>query len=158
MLVNHIHCFLPLLQVSPVVSGSGDVIWTHVQRWRHWCWWLLWLYFQGKQSSDKVSTQALQKSRDVKARLEEALLRGEGARGEMMKRCRIPAGTSYPYPPPTSFKRISRGCRHKWICWGLCTLPTFILIFFTHSLFPCRPFLLLLWTKISLAFNSPRCS
>uniref|UniRef100_A0A803VMK0 Dedicator of cytokinesis 8 n=1 Tax=Ficedula albicollis TaxID=59894 RepID=A0A803VMK0_FICAL len=36
------------------------------------------------------------KSRDVKARLEEALLRGEGARGEMMKRCRIPAGTSYP--------------------------------------------------------------
>ncbi|GAB0204141.1 dedicator of cytokinesis protein 8 [Grus japonensis] len=30
----------------------------------------------GKQSSDKVSTQALQKSRDVKARLEEALLRG----------------------------------------------------------------------------------
>uniref|UniRef100_A0A8C3PM81 Dedicator of cytokinesis 8 n=1 Tax=Calidris pygmaea TaxID=425635 RepID=A0A8C3PM81_9CHAR len=41
---------------------------------------------------NKVSTQALQKSRDVKARLEEALLRGEGARGEMMKRCRIPAG------------------------------------------------------------------
>uniref|UniRef100_A0A8B9CIW6 Dedicator of cytokinesis 8 n=1 Tax=Anser brachyrhynchus TaxID=132585 RepID=A0A8B9CIW6_9AVES len=35
---------------------------------------------------NKVSTQALQKSRDVKARLEEALLRGEGARGEMMKR------------------------------------------------------------------------
>uniref|UniRef100_A0A670KBS1 Dedicator of cytokinesis 8 n=1 Tax=Podarcis muralis TaxID=64176 RepID=A0A670KBS1_PODMU len=32
------------------------------------------------------------KSRDVKARLEEALLRGEGARGEMMKRCRMPAG------------------------------------------------------------------
>ncbi|KAF4802994.1 hypothetical protein TURU_019556 [Turdus rufiventris] len=48
--------------------------------------------YKGKQSSDKVSTQALQKSRDVKARLEEALLRGEGARGEMMKRCRIPAG------------------------------------------------------------------
>lgn len=47
---------------------------------------------QGKQSSDKVSTQALQKSRDVKARLEEALLRGEGARGEMMRRCRMPAG------------------------------------------------------------------
>uniref|UniRef100_A0A8C8STH9 Dedicator of cytokinesis 8 n=1 Tax=Pelusios castaneus TaxID=367368 RepID=A0A8C8STH9_9SAUR len=42
--------------------------------------------------SDKVSTQVLQKSRDVKARLEEALLRGEGARGEMMKRCRTPAG------------------------------------------------------------------
>ncbi|KAM8792920.1 dedicator of cytokinesis protein 8 [Eudromia elegans] len=48
--------------------------------------------YKGKQSSDKVSTQALQKSRDVKARLEEALLRGEGARGEMMKRCRTPAG------------------------------------------------------------------
>ncbi|XP_054254002.1 dedicator of cytokinesis protein 8 [Indicator indicator] len=48
--------------------------------------------YKGKQSSDKVSTQVLQKSRDVKARLEEALLRGEGARGEMMKRCRIPAG------------------------------------------------------------------
>ncbi|KAI6058179.1 Dedicator of cytokinesis protein 8 [Aix galericulata] len=32
--------------------------------------------YKGKQSSDKVSTQALQKSRDVKARLEEALLRG----------------------------------------------------------------------------------
>uniref|UniRef100_A0A8C3UW20 Dedicator of cytokinesis 8 n=1 Tax=Catharus ustulatus TaxID=91951 RepID=A0A8C3UW20_CATUS len=41
-----------------------------------------------------VLTQALQKSRDVKARLEEALLRGEGARGEMMKRCRIPAGVN----------------------------------------------------------------
>ncbi|POI34176.1 hypothetical protein CIB84_002072, partial [Bambusicola thoracicus] len=50
--------------------------------------------YKGKQSSDKVSNQALQKSRDVKAKLEEALLRGEGARGEMMKRCRIPAGTS----------------------------------------------------------------
>uniref|UniRef100_A0A8B9GGV1 Dedicator of cytokinesis 8 n=1 Tax=Amazona collaria TaxID=241587 RepID=A0A8B9GGV1_9PSIT len=48
---------------------------------------------------DKVSTQALQKSQDVKARLEEALLRGEGARGEMMKRCRIPAGTLHPFPP-----------------------------------------------------------
>uniref|UniRef100_A0A8B9I9Y7 Dedicator of cytokinesis 8 n=1 Tax=Anser brachyrhynchus TaxID=132585 RepID=A0A8B9I9Y7_9AVES len=48
---------------------------------------------------NKVSTQALQKSRDVKARLEEALLRGEGARGEMMKRCRIPAGTSYSLSP-----------------------------------------------------------
>ncbi|XP_028910927.1 dedicator of cytokinesis protein 8 isoform X3 [Ornithorhynchus anatinus] len=48
--------------------------------------------YKGKQSSDKVSTQVLQKSRDVKARLEEALLRGEGARGEMMKRCRTPAG------------------------------------------------------------------
>lgn len=44
---------------------------------------------QGKQSSDKVSNQVLQKSRDVKAKLEEALLRGEGARGEMMRR-RIP--------------------------------------------------------------------
>ncbi|NXO05322.1 DOCK8 protein, partial [Rhinopomastus cyanomelas] len=48
--------------------------------------------YKGKQTSDKVSTQALQKSRDVKARLEEALLRGEGARGEMMKRCRTTAG------------------------------------------------------------------
>ncbi|XP_062985366.1 dedicator of cytokinesis protein 8 [Elgaria multicarinata webbii] len=48
--------------------------------------------YKGKQSSDKVSTQALQKSRDVKARLEEALLRGEGARGEMMRRCRMPTG------------------------------------------------------------------
>uniref|UniRef100_A0A8C4LRK6 Dedicator of cytokinesis 8 n=1 Tax=Equus asinus asinus TaxID=83772 RepID=A0A8C4LRK6_EQUAS len=46
--------------------------------------------YKGKQSSDKVSTQVLQKSRDVKARLEEALLRGEGARGEMMRRCRTP--------------------------------------------------------------------
>ncbi|KAM8802085.1 dedicator of cytokinesis protein 8 [Rhynchonycteris naso] len=42
--------------------------------------------YKGKPSSDKVSTQVLQKSRDVKARLEEALLRGEGARGEMMRR------------------------------------------------------------------------
>ncbi|XP_075453556.1 dedicator of cytokinesis protein 8 isoform X2 [Ascaphus truei] len=42
--------------------------------------------YKGKQSSDKVSTLVLQKSRDVKARLEEALLRGEGARGEMMRR------------------------------------------------------------------------
>lgn len=47
------------------------------------------LSFQGKQSSDRVSSQVLQKSRDVKAKLEEALLRGEGARGEMMRR-RIP--------------------------------------------------------------------
>lgn len=45
--------------------------------------------YKGKQSSDKVSNQVLQKSRDVKAKLEEALLRGEGARGEMMRR-RIP--------------------------------------------------------------------
>uniref|UniRef100_A0A8C9MLF3 Dedicator of cytokinesis 8 n=1 Tax=Serinus canaria TaxID=9135 RepID=A0A8C9MLF3_SERCA len=44
------------------------------------------------------------KSRDVKARLEEALLRGEGARGEMMKRCRIPAGTSF-HCPHNSFCR-----------------------------------------------------
>ncbi|XP_068092049.1 dedicator of cytokinesis protein 8 isoform X2 [Hyperolius riggenbachi] len=42
--------------------------------------------YKGKQSPDKVSTLVLQKSRDVKARLEEALLRGEGARGEMMRR------------------------------------------------------------------------
>ncbi|KAJ8414036.1 hypothetical protein AAFF_G00066340 [Aldrovandia affinis] len=42
--------------------------------------------YRGKQSSDKVSTQALQKSQQAKARLEEALLGGRGARGEMMKR------------------------------------------------------------------------
>ncbi|KAM4809260.1 dedicator of cytokinesis protein 8 [Rhinophrynus dorsalis] len=42
--------------------------------------------YKGKQSSDRVSSLVLQKSKDVKARLEEALLRGEGARGEMMKR------------------------------------------------------------------------
>ncbi|XP_075064688.1 dedicator of cytokinesis protein 8 isoform X2 [Mixophyes fleayi] len=42
--------------------------------------------YKGKQSPDRVSTLVLQKSRDVKARLEEALLRGEGARGEMMRR------------------------------------------------------------------------
>ncbi|XP_016323963.1 dedicator of cytokinesis protein 8-like [Sinocyclocheilus anshuiensis] len=42
--------------------------------------------YRGKQSSDKVSTQALQKSQQAKARLEEALLGGIGARGEMMKR------------------------------------------------------------------------
>lgn len=41
---------------------------------------------QGKQSTDKVSTQALQKSHQAKLQLEEALLRGMGARGEMMKR------------------------------------------------------------------------
>ncbi|KAL7988712.1 hypothetical protein Chor_007631 [Crotalus horridus] len=45
--------------------------------------------YKGKQSSDKVSTQALKKSRDAKARLEEALLRGEGARGEMVKRSKL---------------------------------------------------------------------
>ncbi|KAK9408182.1 dedicator of cytokinesis protein 8 [Crotalus adamanteus] len=48
--------------------------------------------YKGKQSSDKVSTQALKKSRDAKARLEEALLRGEGARGEMVKRSKLLAG------------------------------------------------------------------
>ncbi|KAJ8380780.1 hypothetical protein SKAU_G00015580 [Synaphobranchus kaupii] len=42
--------------------------------------------YRGKQSSDKVSTQALQKSQQAKARLEAALLGGMGARGEMMKR------------------------------------------------------------------------
>ncbi|XP_076145387.1 dedicator of cytokinesis protein 8 isoform X3 [Alosa pseudoharengus] len=42
--------------------------------------------YRGKQSSDKVSTQALQKSQQAKARLEEALLGGQGARGEMMRR------------------------------------------------------------------------
>ncbi|XP_061674213.1 dedicator of cytokinesis protein 8 [Syngnathoides biaculeatus] len=42
--------------------------------------------YRGHQSSDKVSTQALQKSQQAKLQLEEALLRGMGARGEMMKR------------------------------------------------------------------------
>uniref|UniRef100_A0A8C7YTZ1 Dedicator of cytokinesis 8 n=1 Tax=Oryzias sinensis TaxID=183150 RepID=A0A8C7YTZ1_9TELE len=42
--------------------------------------------FEYRQSSDKVSTQALQKSQQAKLQLEEALLRGSGARGEMMKR------------------------------------------------------------------------
>ncbi|XP_011613887.1 dedicator of cytokinesis protein 8 isoform X1 [Takifugu rubripes] len=42
--------------------------------------------YKGKQSTDKVSTQALQKSHQAKLQLEEALLRGMGARGEMMKR------------------------------------------------------------------------
>ncbi|XP_056152523.1 dedicator of cytokinesis protein 8 [Lampris incognitus] len=42
--------------------------------------------YRGKQSSDKVSSQALQKSQQAKLQLEEALLRGMGARGEMMKR------------------------------------------------------------------------
>ncbi|KAL3062786.1 hypothetical protein OYC64_002564 [Pagothenia borchgrevinki] len=42
--------------------------------------------YGGKQSGDKVSTQALQKSQQAKLQLEEALLRGMGARGEMMKR------------------------------------------------------------------------
>ncbi|XP_049572632.1 dedicator of cytokinesis protein 8 [Syngnathus scovelli] len=42
--------------------------------------------YQAHQSSDKVSTQALQKSLQAKLQLEEALLRGMGARGEMMKR------------------------------------------------------------------------
>ncbi|XP_004677678.1 PREDICTED: dedicator of cytokinesis protein 8 isoform X2 [Condylura cristata] len=51
--------------------------------------------YKGKQSSDKVSTQVLQKSRDAKARLEEALLRGEGARGEMMRR-RTPGNDRFP--------------------------------------------------------------
>ncbi|XP_075905606.1 dedicator of cytokinesis protein 8 isoform X1 [Nelusetta ayraudi] len=42
--------------------------------------------YKGKQSTDKVSTQARQKSHQAKLQLEEALLRGMGARGEMMKR------------------------------------------------------------------------
>lgn len=54
------------------------------------------LSLQGKQSSDKVSTQVLQKSRDVKAKLEEALLRGEGARGEMMRRRTPGVGAASP--------------------------------------------------------------
>uniref|UniRef100_A0A452HAK3 Dedicator of cytokinesis 8 n=1 Tax=Gopherus agassizii TaxID=38772 RepID=A0A452HAK3_9SAUR len=51
----------------------------------------------------------LQKSRDVKARLEEALLRGEGARGEMMKRCRTPAGTS----PSPQFPGLNENLRWR---------------------------------------------
>ncbi|XP_067839366.1 dedicator of cytokinesis protein 8 isoform X2 [Heptranchias perlo] len=46
--------------------------------------------YRGKAISDKVSTQALQKSKHTKARLEEVLLGNAGARGEMMKRCRGP--------------------------------------------------------------------
>ncbi|CAL8344956.1 unnamed protein product [Lota lota] len=42
--------------------------------------------YRGKQSSDKVSNQALQKSQQAKLQLEEALLRGMGARGEMIRR------------------------------------------------------------------------
>uniref|UniRef100_A0A670ZWY4 Dedicator of cytokinesis 8 n=1 Tax=Pseudonaja textilis TaxID=8673 RepID=A0A670ZWY4_PSETE len=50
--------------------------------------------FEYKVEEIMSNTQALKKSRDAKARLEEALLRGEGARGEMMKRSRFLAGTS----------------------------------------------------------------
>lgn len=50
------------------------------------CLYFMTAHSQGKQSSDKVSTQALQKSQQAKLQLEEALLRGMGARGEMMKR------------------------------------------------------------------------
>ncbi|XP_060697150.1 dedicator of cytokinesis protein 8 isoform X2 [Hemiscyllium ocellatum] len=46
--------------------------------------------YRSKVTSDKVSTQALQKSKHTKARLEEVLLGNAGARGEMMKRCRGP--------------------------------------------------------------------
>ncbi|XP_062273851.1 dedicator of cytokinesis protein 8 [Scomber scombrus] len=42
--------------------------------------------YRGKQCSDKVSTQALQKSQQAKLQLEEALLGGMGARGAMIKR------------------------------------------------------------------------
>ncbi|XP_041753155.1 dedicator of cytokinesis protein 8 isoform X1 [Coregonus clupeaformis] len=42
--------------------------------------------YRGKRSSDKVSTQALQKSQQAKLQLEDSLLRGIGARGEMMRR------------------------------------------------------------------------
>ncbi|KAM6965427.1 LOW QUALITY PROTEIN: dedicator of cytokinesis protein 8 [Aplochiton taeniatus] len=42
--------------------------------------------YKGKQSSDKVSTQALQKSQQAKLQLEDTLLRGIGARGEMIRR------------------------------------------------------------------------
>ncbi|PIO29497.1 hypothetical protein AB205_0115890 [Aquarana catesbeiana] len=51
--------------------------------------------YKGKQSPDKVSTLVLQKSKDVKARLEEALLRGEGARGEMMRRWKTAGNDKY---------------------------------------------------------------
>lgn len=60
--------------------------------------------FQGKQSTDKVSTQARQKSHQAKLQLEEALLRGMGARGEMMKRVggsassHAPLGIASPSP------------------------------------------------------------
>uniref|UniRef100_A0A8C8J8Z3 Dedicator of cytokinesis protein 8 n=1 Tax=Oncorhynchus tshawytscha TaxID=74940 RepID=A0A8C8J8Z3_ONCTS len=49
--------------------------------------------YRGKQSSDKVSTQALQKSQQAKMQLEDSLLRGIGARGEMMRRV---GGQSHP--------------------------------------------------------------
>uniref|UniRef100_A0A8C7RWB6 Dedicator of cytokinesis 8 n=1 Tax=Oncorhynchus mykiss TaxID=8022 RepID=A0A8C7RWB6_ONCMY len=42
--------------------------------------------YRGKLSSEKVSTQALQKSQQAKMQLEDSLLRGIGARGEMMRR------------------------------------------------------------------------
>ncbi|KAK7934281.1 hypothetical protein WMY93_005177 [Mugilogobius chulae] len=42
--------------------------------------------YRGKQSTDKVSALALQKSQQAKLQLEEALLKGAGARGDMMKR------------------------------------------------------------------------
>ncbi|KAM9810327.1 dedicator of cytokinesis protein 8 [Neosynchiropus ocellatus] len=42
--------------------------------------------YRGHQSSDKVSTQALQKSQQAKLQLEQALLGGIGARGQMMRR------------------------------------------------------------------------
>ncbi|XP_075683845.1 dedicator of cytokinesis protein 8 isoform X2 [Rhinoderma darwinii] len=51
--------------------------------------------YKGKQSPDKVSILVLQKSKDVKARLEEALLRGEGARGEMMRRWKTAGNDRY---------------------------------------------------------------
>lgn len=48
--------------------------------------------YKDKQYSDKMPSQVLQKSRDVKARLEEAYRGGAGARGDMIKRSRAPAG------------------------------------------------------------------
>ncbi|XP_072289223.1 dedicator of cytokinesis protein 8 [Eucyclogobius newberryi] len=42
--------------------------------------------YRGKQSTDKVSALALQKSQQAKLQLEQALLKGAGARGDMMKR------------------------------------------------------------------------
>lgn len=93
---------LHIQELEFVFQNSGDLmiifkgVIMNVMTWA--CLWVLAFLFldvctvchcmhaQGKQSSDKVSVQALQKSQQAKARLEEALLGGLGARGEMMKR------------------------------------------------------------------------
>uniref|UniRef100_A0A452R7Q9 Dedicator of cytokinesis 8 n=1 Tax=Ursus americanus TaxID=9643 RepID=A0A452R7Q9_URSAM len=64
--------------------------------------------FEYKVSARWLSLTA--KSRDVKARLEEALLRGEGARGEMMRRCRAPGVLALPVPA------FRQRVLHPW--WG----------------------------------------